>query len=141
MAHINMREHWIYLHSWCILVVVLLYDCPLIQWNSSWTIQWCYSKYWNSNAWYNRRYVCGINRYNYFKYIILYILFLSDLQVDYCCRENGTVILEGCITVGTEPFEQLDGQYITIGPFYAPYQCAGINNYKYKSCWIETELT
>ena len=39
------------------------------------------------------------------------------------------MILEGCITVGTEPFEQLDGQYITIGPFYAPYQCAGINNY------------
>lgn len=35
--------------------------------------------------------------------------------------------MQGCLTVGTRPFTELEGgQYVTLGPFYASYQCTGI---------------
>jgi serine/threonine protein kinase len=46
-----------------------------------------------------------------------------DTTVELCCKSEGVVILEGCLTIGTQPFDVLGGQYSTIGPFYSTYHC------------------
>ena len=34
------------------------------------------------------------------------------------------MVLEGCLTVGTMPLNELGGEYRTLQPFYASYQCS-----------------
>lgn len=52
------------------------------------------------------------------------MLIPEDSTVELCCKSVGTVVIQGCLTLGTAPFDVLGGQYIT-STFYASYQCAG----------------
>ena len=52
--------------------------------------------------------------------------FIIDFTVELCCKQNGTTILEGCLTVGNEPLDLFTGSYLTIGPFHYPYFCQGV---------------
>lgn len=51
---------------------------------------------------------------------------MLDISVEFCCKAAGSVILQGCLTIGTESFDELNGTYVTLGPFYSTYQCDGM---------------
>ena len=51
------------------------------------------------------------------------IFSLTDITLNICCIGTGRVELVGCLFVGTESFQSLNGTYETLGPFYFGYDC------------------
>ena len=58
-------------------------------------------------------------------YIYQYTFLSLGVSVDVCCKRSGRIVLEGCLTIGTMPLNVLGGEYKTLEPFYASYECLG----------------